>query len=263
MNSWTTPKLRDYRYDCVIHMVTAAIGAKNFYTLANNQARTETPEQAADQDLRLREAYVGHPQLYIVDNRSVVFEEKIQRVLKIVLHQIGLPRPMSYRRKFLIKDGKDVKIGVPYQECDIEQVFLQPTVAGERTRIVKRGQQGVYNYAIYHTTVSDDGTEEATVSRPISAKTYVSLIQQADPARVITAKRLRSFVWKDHYYELHMYQTPGHGLGTQVLSVEVEPLLVQEKGASTFIPPFCTDLVKKDVTSDDYYSSYDLAKKKN
>jgi hypothetical protein len=59
-----------------------------------------------------------------------------------------------------------------------------------------------------------------------------------------------------------MYQTPGHGRGTQVLSVEVEPSLVRQKGAEAFIPPFISGLVHKDVTSNDYYSSYDFAKKK-
>lgn len=37
--SWTT--LRDRRYDRVIHLVTAAIGAEDFYTLSNNNARSE------------------------------------------------------------------------------------------------------------------------------------------------------------------------------------------------------------------------------
>jgi len=32
------------RYDAVFHLVTAADGAEEFYTLANNAARTETPK---------------------------------------------------------------------------------------------------------------------------------------------------------------------------------------------------------------------------
>ena len=41
--------LRD-GYDAVFHLVTAAKGAVEFYTTANNAARTETPEQAAALD---------------------------------------------------------------------------------------------------------------------------------------------------------------------------------------------------------------------
>ena len=41
---WNTIHLRDRRYDAVIHMVTAAQGAEEFYTDANNIARYETKE---------------------------------------------------------------------------------------------------------------------------------------------------------------------------------------------------------------------------
>lgn len=40
--------LRDQRYDAVVHLVTAADGAENFYTLANNEVRTESIEQAVE-----------------------------------------------------------------------------------------------------------------------------------------------------------------------------------------------------------------------
>ena len=37
--TWTVPQLRDQRYEAVVHLVTAAIGAERFYTLENNKAR--------------------------------------------------------------------------------------------------------------------------------------------------------------------------------------------------------------------------------
>lgn len=88
-------------------------------------------------------------------------------------------------------------------------------------------------------------------------------MQQADPNRVVTTKKLKSFVWKEHYYELHQYQTPGHGRGVQILTVEVEPILVQQKGVDPFIPEWMKNNIYKDVTLDDNYSSYDFAKKIN
>lgn len=41
---WTWSGLRDKRYDSVIFMNTAADGAEEYYTLANNTARHETAE---------------------------------------------------------------------------------------------------------------------------------------------------------------------------------------------------------------------------
>ena len=41
------------RYDMVLHLVTAADGAANYYTTENNQARYETVEEAVDIDGKL------------------------------------------------------------------------------------------------------------------------------------------------------------------------------------------------------------------
>ena len=62
-------------YDMVFHLVTAADGAVEAYTTANNAARTETPEQARIADLKTRNAWVGHPHLRVIDN-STPFKEK-------------------------------------------------------------------------------------------------------------------------------------------------------------------------------------------
>lgn len=38
--------LRDVRYDAVIHMITAALGAKQYYSLKDNDARYESLDAA-------------------------------------------------------------------------------------------------------------------------------------------------------------------------------------------------------------------------
>jgi len=58
---WTKSTIRDSRYDLVIHMVTAADGAEKFYTLENNQARSETPEVAKWLDKKTQAVWNGHP----------------------------------------------------------------------------------------------------------------------------------------------------------------------------------------------------------
>lgn len=60
-NGFNNVTLRDKRYDAVIHMVTAADGAPQHYTLENNPARYETASIALDLDQKIRSAWVGHP----------------------------------------------------------------------------------------------------------------------------------------------------------------------------------------------------------
>ena len=56
---WTNLELRDYRYDAILHMITAADGAAEFYGY-DNVARFETVEEAIIRDKALRAAYLGH-----------------------------------------------------------------------------------------------------------------------------------------------------------------------------------------------------------
>ena len=60
-------QIRDKRYDGIIHMVTAADGASEFYNKVN-VARYEDIKSAIEVDHRLRHAYFGHARFYIVDN---------------------------------------------------------------------------------------------------------------------------------------------------------------------------------------------------
>ena len=49
------------RYSGVIHLVTAAEGAEEYYTGANNTARIESAEEARSIDCLTRESWHGHP----------------------------------------------------------------------------------------------------------------------------------------------------------------------------------------------------------
>ena len=69
--------LRDARYDAVIHMVTAADGAEEFYANLNNEARYESAEEAVAKDIKIREAYLGHQRWFCVDNTASSFDHKI------------------------------------------------------------------------------------------------------------------------------------------------------------------------------------------
>lgn len=77
----TIDVLRD-RYDAVLHMVTSANGAEEFYNL-DNPARYEDLDGARASDLRLQEMYVGHHMFRLLDN-STSFEDKIERGLQVV-----------------------------------------------------------------------------------------------------------------------------------------------------------------------------------
>ena len=67
----STLALRDERYDCVVHMVTAANGAEAFYTTEGHAARSEPPAYAMVLDTKIKNNWVGHPYFHIIDNSTV------------------------------------------------------------------------------------------------------------------------------------------------------------------------------------------------
>lgn len=76
--------MRDNRYDQIIHLVTAAKGAEKFYILDNNVTRTEGIELARQLDRKTAKAWIGHPYIDVIDNRTD-FEMKIARVLQVFI----------------------------------------------------------------------------------------------------------------------------------------------------------------------------------
>lgn len=99
---WSTIQLRDRRYEAVIHMMTAAEGAEQFYQTENNSARYATLEEAREIDKKLINAWVGHPQFNIIKNKKKGFKTKIDYCMKKTLSLIGMPQPTSMTKKYLL-----------------------------------------------------------------------------------------------------------------------------------------------------------------
>ena len=64
------------RYHHVVHMVSAANGAEDFYSVEDHGARFEGLELARERDRRAMEAWGEHPYIDVVDNRAD-FETKV------------------------------------------------------------------------------------------------------------------------------------------------------------------------------------------
>ena len=83
-----------HNYGAIFHLVTAANGAAEHYTLGNNNARKETPEQAIALDNLLIAAWTGHPHLCIIDN-STDFESKMKRLIMEISAFLGESEPFA------------------------------------------------------------------------------------------------------------------------------------------------------------------------
>ena len=182
--------LRD-RYHAVIHLVTAAEGAREYYTSENNAARIETAEEAVLIDRRIRESWLGHPRFRIIDNRTD-FQGKMRRTFSTILQLLGMPAPGRQRERYLISHVS-YELLPTHQTVEIEQVYLRSKNRDEEIRIKKRGGDGSYLYFLTRTRTAGARIEE------------------------------EELITEQHYANLEEAQGAGHGgahKGARLFSVE-------------------------------------------
>lgn len=251
MNALDTNEVAERdQYDAVIHMVTAAKGALEAYTLANNAARTESAEEAAALDDKLIAAWTGHPHLRVIDN-STTFEEKLHRVVAEIASFLGEPEPLEIERKYLIKYPDLLRLeDLPNcNKVDMIQTYLKNQPDGTEARVRQRGQNG--NYVCYRTEkrwVSD--TTRVEVDRRIDLKEYVSFLSEADPERRLIHKTRYCLTENNRYYEIDIYP---EWKKQAILEIELK-----SEDEEVVFP----DGIKviKEVTGDKAYSNYEMAK---
>merc|ERR1712032_984857 len=82
-------EISDNRYNHVVHLQSAAIGAEKFYTTEDHTARFEGLELARERDNNAMEAWRDHPYVDIIDNRAD-FDSKMNRLVDVVVRRIGI-----------------------------------------------------------------------------------------------------------------------------------------------------------------------------
>lgn len=242
-------ELRDH-YDAVFHLVTAAKGAEAFYTLANNQARTETPEQARELDDKLIAAWTGHPHLRVVDN-TTDFEKKMLRLIREISSFLGEPEPQEYERKYIIAfpDLKKLEKMPNCTRIDIIQTYLHSPVPGEEVRVRQRGADGHYIYFKTHKRNAADGKRVELESR-LSQEEYLRLLMDADPQCRQIRKTRYCLAANGIYYEIDIY--PGV---TAFAILEVE---LQSSEDPVRIPRYLK--VIREVTGEDGWLNHSLSR---
>ncbi len=99
-----TVQMRDMRYHLVLHLVSAAHGAEEFYDHESNESRYEDPASARLVDKKLIDAWIGHANFRVIDNTVSSFKVKIERCIKEVLRLVGLPTATNFNKKYLLFD---------------------------------------------------------------------------------------------------------------------------------------------------------------
>lgn len=250
-NRWDRVMLRDKRYDAVFHLVTAADGKAKFYNL-DNPARHETPAQARQLDRRVREAWLGHPHLMVVDN-STLFEEKIRRLIAKIQRVLGIPVSLEIEKKFLVKGIDLDRIPVPFQKIEIEQIYLHDEKGEFRVR--RRSQENA-SAVYYETRKKKTGSVFTRIEteNKISRSEYYERLRNVDPSLEPIHKTRVCFLWENQYFELDIFNEPERLRGLTLLEIELT-----EENDKVSLPGWLGNA--KLVSNDKQYSNKSLARR--
>lgn len=182
--------LRDNRYDAVMHMVTAADGAQEFYDSISNEARYESVEEAIDKDKKIREAYMGHKRWVMIDNSVNDFQQKINNAKTQIQHILGHSTGSNFYKKYLLNkcDGSKektltnipIKFGLNqiFEESSLDETFIKYSSTEGKVisaSIEKKGSNLSYAYTLKATI--QKGDQRINKKKVISASEYIELMQ--------------------------------------------------------------------------------------
>ncbi len=243
----TETHLKD-EYDGAFHLVTAAKGAEKFYTLSNNQARTETVEEAIEKDNNLISAWAGHPHLRIIDN-STDFEEKMKKLMAEISALLGEPTPFEIERKFLIKypNLASLEQNPNCEKVEIIQTYLKSD-SSEEVRVRQRGVNGSYTYT-KTTKKLVNNLKRIEIEKRISQTEYLNLLMDADTTKRQIRKTRYCLVHNNQYFEIDIYP-----FWNNQAIMEIE---LNNENQTIEFPPNIE--IIKEVTDDENYKNYNIA----
>ena len=244
-------ELRD-RYDAVLHLVSAADGAEQYYTTATNATRYEQMNEeglriARELDKKVINAWTGHPHLRVINNHDD-FENKLNRVITEIAKVVGLPQPVQDERVYRVEIIGDIP---ECSESDITQTYLVAEPGCEVRLRRREWKSKVIN--IHRTTKHLSDMEVIETERQVNNNLYEQMLQQADPYRVTIRKRRKSLIWKGQYFQIDTFLQPVDNL----VLLETKGVTAQE---TVNFPPFIR--VLEEVTGNKRYYNYNIALRK-
>lgn len=246
-------------YSLVLHLVTAANGAEDFYEWnekegCENKARSEPPEKAIEKDNETLKAWVsaGCHKIKVIDN-STNLDLKIERVIAEIFSVIGDPLPSEIERKFLIKmpDPDMLKNLDCVSKTNIIQTYLSSEEFGVERRVRQRGtEKEGYLFTKTEKRITEDPEVRIELEKIINVNEYVHLLTQADNTYHQISKKRTCFIYNNHFFELDIYPFSDE---YAVLEIELG------KAGESFELPHYFEVIKE-VTTDKNFKNSSLAK---
>ncbi|KAL5017121.1 hypothetical protein ScPMuIL_006710 [Solemya velum] len=260
-NKWNEVDLRDNRYNQIVHMVSAAHGAEDFYTTKGHKTRHEDIELARKLDDITAQSWVGHPYYDVVDNSSE-FDSKLMRMISCICNRLGIDagdrlQKNSKKRKFLITKVPPLEVFPQSRDFTVVHDYLATPSRKMQARLRKRGRNNHWTYT--HTIRRPEINHQSVELRmAITPRDYDILLAQRDERHQQILKKRRCFLWNNQYFHLDIYEEPCPDRCKGLVLLETYTTM---EGEALELPDFL--LVKEEVTDNSQYSMFNLSLKED
>ncbi|CAK9812620.1 TRPL translocation defect protein 14 [Anthophora quadrimaculata] len=231
-NGWNNVELRDNRYNQIIHMVSAANGAEEFYSTEDHACRSEGVEVARELDYKAAAAW------------------------KLGIDTGDRLRASSYKVKFLVGGPLPPDSEFPpFQDFDVVHNYLQSSTPKMQARLRKRGQKGHWSYI--HTIRRPKMCGQVIeVKTQLTHRDYLNMLTQRDDSHFTIFKRRRCFLINNQYFQLDIYREPAHPRCRGLMLLETYTALSGNE-LKNILPQFLR--IEKEVTGNPDYSMFNLS----
>ena len=178
-------------YDMVLHLVTAADGAEKYYTLDNNNARTETIEEARELDKKTLNAWMGHPNLKIIDN-TTNFEDKMNKILDNVLSLVHVSEHYKVQRKYLV-DLNSSDLSFLNNDNSMLVSIKQHYIENDDNYEYRLRKRTINDHSTYYLQTErkvESGLTNIITEKKISEKDYFKLLGSYSVKNEVDKKRI-------------------------------------------------------------------------
>lgn len=233
------------KYDLVINLV----GREDFYTTANNAARSESASEAMKLGDATLKCWLGHKKVKIVLPKDTM-EEKTSEVLNTI-NELLKEKQVKRQEKYSV-DLEKTDLGYIRSNgkmMQIEQTYLtsEPDVE-KRLRKVSFNDCISYVFSVFR--VLEDGSKVIVSEKQISRKLYDSLLEFRDN-RYETIRKIRYyFSFQGEYFNLDVFEDQ-KDVGILEINVGEDEDIV--------IPDFVA--VMEQVSNNEMYFNKHIAKK--
>lgn len=248
------------RYDMVLFLRSAAVGAKQFYTTLDGTPRDESLEEAIALDSGTYNAWYEHNTFYSVEN-CFKFYDKLDVATRCILKAAGIEELKNKFKRYLIQTPNLVELLTNYNIVTVnEQIFFLNSKLESNVSYVKIQRNGnEVRYSKKEVRLgmvqNEEGNQEYTRvferESTLTENNFLKEMSQLNPYILPLNRTLLRFTCGVSIRcELEMYSLSQNQM---ILKVYMD----SEKDYNTITSHF---KILKDVTNDFNYSTLELAR---